>query len=155
RSVGLAGASIPLLVFGVIVIAGRLVGARVPDRFGPGRVASVALALSAVGLVVLGLVPTTVGLIVGTAIFASGVAFTMPALISLSVSRVPAEERGTVVGTTAIFIDVAFGISPVILGVLAVGTGTGATFVLSGVIAAIGSLALVVRREALRHPAVA
>ena len=155
QSVGMAGASLPLLVYGLAVVGLRIVGARVPDRFGSGRVASVALALSSVGLALIGLVPTPLGLVAGTAVFAAGIAFTMPALVSLAVSRVPPEERGTVVGTTAVFMDIAFGFSPAVLGVIAASTGTGPTFLLSAAIAAVGSVVLVARRESLRAPAVA
>jgi MFS family permease len=112
----------------------------------------VALALSAVGLTVIGLVATPAGLLAGTAVFAVGIAFTMPALVSLAVSRVPPEERGTVVGTTTVFMDVAFGIAPVVLGTMAASTGTGPTFLLSAAIAALGSAVLVARRESLRGP---
>jgi MFS family permease len=155
QSVGMAGASLPLLVYGLAVIGLRIVGARVPDRYGSARVASVALALSAAGLAVMGLVPTPLGLVAGTAVFAAGIAFTMPALVSLALSRVPPEERGTVVGTTAIFMDVAFGFAPAVLGLVAASTGTGPTFLLSAAIAALGSAVLVARREFLRAPAVA
>jgi MFS family permease len=153
QSVGLSGARRPLLVYALVVIGLRIVGARIPDRFGSGRVASVALALSAVGLTVIGLVATPAGLLAGTAVFAVGIAFTMPALVSLAVSRVPPEERGTVVGTTTVFMDVAFGIAPVVLGTMAASTGTGPTFLLSAAIAALGSAVLVARRESLRGPA--
>jgi MFS family permease len=92
-------------------------------------------------------------LLIGTAIFASGIAFTMPALVSMAISRVPPEERGTVVGTTAIFMDIAFGVAPVVLGLMAAETGAGPTFLLSAVIAGLGSAVLVARRATLREPA--
>jgi MFS family permease len=155
RSVGMDGASLPLLVYGLIVVGLRIVGARVPDRFGSGRVASVALALSALGLTILGLVATPFGLLLGTAVFATGIAFTMPALISLAVSRVPPGERGTVVGTASLFLDMAFGLAPLALGTMAASTGTGPTFLLSAAIAASGSVVLVARRASLQRPALA
>jgi MFS family permease len=127
----------------------------VPDRFGAARVGSIALALSAIGLATMGAVQTPIGLLAGTAVFASGIAFTMPALLSLAVSRVPPEERGTVVGTAAVFLDVAFGVAPVVLGVIASGTGAGPTFLLSAAIAALGSALLVARRNVLGQPATA
>ena len=62
--------------------------------------------------------PNPIGLLVGTAVFASGVAFIMPALLARGVAR-PADERGTVVGTATLFLDVSFGIAPAVLGVVA------------------------------------
>jgi hypothetical protein len=69
------------------------------------------------------------------------------------VSRVPPEERGTVVGTTTVFLDIAFGIAPVVLGLIAAEAGIGPTFLLSAAIAASASAVLVGRRASLDHPA--
>jgi MFS family permease len=152
-AIGMTGASTPLLVYALIVIGLRIVGATVPDRFGAAKVGSFALALAGIGLGVMGAVQTPAGMLAGTAIFASGIAFVMPALLSLAVARVPPEERGSVVGTGAVFLDVAFGVAPVVLGAMASGTGAGATFLVSAAIAAVGSALLVLRRNDLGQPA--
>ncbi len=145
---GFENGGLPLTVYALIVVALRVVGATWPDRFGAGRLSSIALGVSAAGLAIIGLVPTTIGLIAGTAIFASGVAFTMPALLSLAVSRVAPEERGTVVGTTTVFLDLAFGIGPVVLGAVAARSGYGVAFVVAGASAAFGCALLLSRRSA-------
>lgn len=149
RQIGLDGSAVPLAMYALIVVALRVVGARVPDRFGAARVSGAALAISALGMAILGLVPTAMGLMVGSGVFAAGVAFTMPALLALAVSRVPAAERGTVVGTTTVFLDLSFGIAPVVLGLIAERAGYGPAFLVAGVLAATGSALLVVRRQAL------
>jgi predicted MFS family arabinose efflux permease len=151
-SVGMTGAALPLAIYAVIVVILRVVGATWPDRFGAARLSGAALALSAIGLLVIGLVATPVGLIAGTAVFATGVAFTMPALLSLTVSRVPPEERGSVVGTTTVFLDVVFGFAPVILGAVADASSYGTTFLVSAALAAAASLLLVVSRGRLARP---
>jgi MFS family permease len=151
-SVGMEGAALPLAVYAVIVVVLRIVGATWPDRFGAARLSGAALALSAVGLAIIGLVPTTVGLMVGTVVFASGVAFTMPAILSLAVSRVPPSERGSVVGTTTVFLDLVFGFAPVILGAIAAASGYGTTFVVSAGLAAAASVLLVARRAQVARP---
>jgi MFS family permease len=99
--------------------------------------------MSATGLAVIGLSPSAIGLLVGTSVFAVGVAFTMPALLTMTVARVPPSERGTVVGTTTVFLDLAFGLAPVGLGSIADRTGYGATFLVSAVLAAVASMLLV------------
>ena len=86
-----------------------MVGATWPDRFGAARLSARRWRYRPPAYLVIGLVPTPIGLMIGTVIFASGVAFTMPALLTLAVSRVPPEERGSVVGTTTVFADVVFG----------------------------------------------
>jgi hypothetical protein len=49
------------------------------------------------------------------------------------------------VGTTTLFIDVAFGLSPALLGLLAGPAGYPATFLVSGAVAAVGAAWLLVR----------
>jgi MFS family permease len=151
RAVGMDGAGAPLAVYALAVVVLRIVGARWPDRYGAVRVSGTALVISAVGLAVVGLVPTVEGLMVGTLVFATGVAFTMPALLTLAVSRVPASERGSVTGTVTLFLDVAFGIAPVALGLIANRVGYGPTFLASAVLAAVASVLLVVRERSLER----
>ena len=66
-----------------------------------------------------------------------------PALFSLAVEGISANERGAVMGTTSAFLDVAFGLGPATLGVVAAGFGRGGTFVAGSIVAAVG-LVLVV-----------
>lgn len=155
RAVGLPGAGLPLVLYALIVVALRIVGARWPDRFGAARLSGAALAVSAAGLALMGLVGTPAGLIAGTIVFAVGVAFTMPALLTLAVSRVPPDERGTVVGTATLFLDLAFGLGPVVLGVVASEGGFPAAFLASAALAGLASAMLVVRRRELSAPVAA
>jgi len=141
--------SVPLGIYASVVVVLRLVGARLPDRLGAVRLSGAALLATAAGLTLMGVVPSAIGLIVGTIGMSIGVAFTFPALIVVAVARVPVDERGTVVGTTTVFLDLAFGIAPLVLGVIAGTTGYGFTFVLSGVLAAIGWVVLRRTRERL------
>ena len=152
REVGLEGAALPLAAYALVVIGLRIVGARLPDRIGAARLSGAALACSAVGLAMIGFLPNVAALLIGTVVFAIGVAFTMPALLALAVSRVPDGERGTVVGTAALFLDLAFGIAPVVLGLIAARTGYGPTFLVSAALAALASGLLIVRRRALAVP---
>jgi MFS family permease len=149
---GLDGVGGYLAVFALVVIGLRIFGARLPDRFGAARLSGTALVLSATGMLIAGLFPTEAGLWVATVVFAGGVAFTFPAIVALSVMGVPPDERGAVVGTTSIFLDVSFGLSPALLGLLAVSTGYPPTFLVSGVIAAIGAAFLLIRGGSLTRP---
>jgi MFS family permease len=149
-NLGLDGAGPALALFAGIVVALRIVGARLPDRLGAARLSGAALAVSALGLALLGLLPGTGGLFLGTAVLAVGVAFTFPALMALAVSRVPPDERGSVVGTASAFLDLAFGIAPASLGAIADASGYPGAFLVSAIIAAGGSLLLIIRRDAAR-----
>ncbi|HET7702630.1 MAG TPA: MFS transporter [Candidatus Limnocylindrales bacterium] len=152
-AVGMDGAGLPLAIYALIVVALRIVGATWPDRFGAARLSSAALALSAVGLTVIGSFASPMGLLLGTVVFAAGVAFTMPALIALAVSRVSPTERGSVVGTTTIFLDVVFGIAPAGLSLIADAAGHGIMFLVSAALAGVAAALLASRRRRLEAEA--
>lgn len=151
-ALGLDGVGGYLAAFALVVIGLRIVGARLPDRFGAARLSGTALVLSASGMTIAGLFPTEIGLWVATVVFAAGVAYTFPAIVALAVMGVPPSERGAVVGTSGIFLDVAFGISPAALGLMAGVTGYAPTFLVSGGIAAIGATYLLVWGRRLARP---
>jgi MFS family permease len=147
--VGMSGAGAPLALYALIVVGLRIVFVKLPDQVGAARLSGAALAVEAVGLVLIGLLASPAGLLIGSVVFALGIAFMFPALVSLAISRVDDMERGRVVGTTSAFLDLAFGFAPALLGAMAGQTGYAATFVVSGVIAAVGSVALFARRSSL------
>lgn len=140
---GMSGAGLVLGLFSAIVVTIRSVGARIPDRIGPGRCTRIALALTAIGLAVIGTWRTPVGLLAGAAVLGVGVALFTPALFSLAVEGIAPNERGAVMGTTSAFLDVGFGFGPATLGFVAAGFGRGGTFIAGSIVAAAG-LALVV-----------
>jgi MFS family permease len=149
---GLGGAGGYLALFALVVIGLRLVGSRWPDQFGAARLSGTALVFSALGMVTAGLFPTELGLWVATVIFGAGVAFTFPAIVAMATQGVPADERGAVVGTTGVFLDVAFGLSPAVLGLIAASTGYPPTFLISSIVAATGAGYLLIRRPGQPAP---
>jgi predicted MFS family arabinose efflux permease len=142
---GMGGSRVVLLLFAAVVVGIRGVGARIPDRLGPARATRIALALSAAGLAVVGAWRTPAGLVAGTAVFATGVALLTPAVMTLAVQGVAPRERGAVIGTTSSFLDLAIGLGPAALGLVAAAAGRPATFLASAAVAGAGLL-MVVRR---------
>lgn len=142
-AVGMDGAGLPLAIYAGLVIGLRIVFAKLPDQAGPARVSGGALAVGAVGLAILGLLPSPTGVLIGTVAFASGVAFLMPGLLTLAVSRVSEMERGSVVGTASAFLDLAFGVAPAVLGIVAAEVGFGGVFLAGAAASALGFLLLV------------
>ena len=142
---GMGGSRVVLLVFAAVVVGIRSVGARIPDRLGAARATRIALAASAAGLAVVGAWPAPAGLLSGTAVFATGVALLTPAVLTLAVQGVAPRERGAVIGTTSSFLDLAIGLGPAALGLVAAAAGRPQTFLASAAVAAAGLL-LVWRR---------
>jgi MFS family permease len=136
--IGMAGSGAVLLVFAGVVVLIRSVGARLPDRLGPGRAIRAALTLSVAGLVVVGTWHTPAGLVVGAVVLAVGIALLTPSVFALAVADVPATERGQVVATTSAFIDIAFGVGPVGMGIVAASFGRPAVFLAGAATAAAG-----------------
>ena len=148
-ALGLGGAGPALAVFGAVVIAVRLFGAKLPDRVGAVPLTATALGFTAVGSAIIALVGGLPGLLVGSAVLGVGVAMTMPAVLTLAISRAPATERGSVVGTASLFLDLAFGLAPVFLAPIAAGAGYPAIFLASSVVAVLGAVILLSARSRL------
>ena len=93
---GMDGAALPLAVYALIVVGLRIAFAKLPDQVGAAQ--AVGRARSSVAAAGLAddrrSFASPIGLLVGTAVFAAGVAFLFPALLSLAVSRVAETERG-------------------------------------------------------------
>jgi MFS family permease len=144
---GLEGARLIFLLFSAVVIAVRTLGARVPDRIGPRRASLGALISTAAGMIVLAAWPGAAGVVVGTVVLAVGQALAFPALMTLAMRGVPSSERGSLVGTFTAFVEVAFGLGPVLLGVVAAGFGFRGAFLVGGLVALSGLLLLPPARE--------
>lgn len=142
----LGGAGTFFGVFAIVVVVLRILGAKLPDRIGAARLSGTALVVSATGMAIAGLFPTSIGLLVATVVFGTGVAFTFPAIMAMAVIGVEADERGAVVGTAGLFVDAAFGLSPAVLGLLAQAAGYPSTFIVSAFVAAFGAAWLLIRR---------
>ena len=136
----MAGSGPVLLVFGLVVVGCRIVFAKLPDRVPPFRLAAAALALIAVGMAVTGLVPTVAGLFAGAALMAVGIAFVTPAFFAAITRRLEPSERGAAFGTVSIFLDLAFGGGPVLLGLIVYAASIPTAFLLGALIPVVGAV---------------
>jgi MFS family permease len=116
--VGAGSSGAVFSTFAVIVLAVRVVGARIPDRSGPVRVASAALGMLTLGLGALALLRSAAGLFGGTALFALGTSLLYPSLMRLVVDATPTDERSSAVATFSIFFDLSQGLGAPALGVV-------------------------------------
>lgn len=129
-----------LLLFGLIVVGCRIVFAKLPDRVAPFRLAAAALALIAMGMATTGLVPNVPGLFAGAAVMAVGVAFVTPAFFAAIARGLEPSERGAAFGTVSIFLDLAFGGGPVLLGLIVGAANIPSAFVIAALIPAAGAI---------------
>lgn len=129
-----------LLVYGLVVVGCRIAFAKLPDRVPPFKLASAALALIAVGMAVTGLVTTVPGLFAGAAMMAIGVAFVTPAFFAAIARGLDPSERGAAFGTVSIFLDLAFGGGPVVLGLIVDAASIPTAFLLAALIPATGAI---------------
>jgi predicted MFS family arabinose efflux permease len=147
KDVGLSGARYVLLVYGLTALVLRLLGARLPDRLGALRMASVALLCSIVGLLTVAAFPSKLGLFAGSIVFAGSGAYLFPATLSLAAGRAPVDERGAVLGTFTAFFDLSQGLGALALGGVVALSGYRAAFA-CGAMASV--CAMVVAQSMLR-----
>ncbi|HEX4902012.1 MAG TPA: MFS transporter, partial [Acidimicrobiales bacterium] len=114
--IGQSGAGPFLLLYGVLVLAIRLIGSKVPDRLGPVRTSTYALVAVTVGLLCIGLIPTATAAWVATVMLAIGMSLLFPALFTAAVNGAPASERSHAVGTFSLFFDLSQGLGAPALG---------------------------------------
>lgn len=151
ESIGVTEWSLVLLQFGLIVVVTRLIFARLPDRVPPYRLGAGALALTAIGILTVALIPTPVGLFVGAGILAAGVAFMTPAFFAALMTRVEPHERGAAMGTMTIAIDLAFGGGPMLFGLVAAAGGIPIAFIAGSGVAGAGAIGAAVAWRRVAH----
>lgn len=148
EDIGLDNSDLAFAVYGGLVLAVRVLGARIPDRFGTISTATAALLAIALGMAVMAGLRSATGLYAGTAIFAVGMSLLFPALISLVVAGVPEAERSSAVATFSIFFDLSQFIGLVILGGVVSLGGEPAAFAAGSISALLG---LAVLRALVPH----
>jgi len=139
NAVGLMPASTPLFVYGLVVVAGRLSLARFLDRLPALMLGAVALVIIAGGLMIMAFWTTPLGMVLGAAVFALGVTLSTPAFFSAIFATAHPSERGAASGTASVFLDLAMGGGPMLLGLAAQAGGIPLAFGLAAAVALAGS----------------
>jgi MFS family permease len=127
--IGMEDSGTVFLVYGCLVLAVRVLGARLPDRLGPMTAGTMATLASAAGLVIVAAVPRPLGLYAGAVVFAVGMSLLFPAMMTLALTGIPQRERGAVVGTVSSFFDASQALGTPLVGVVAAHAGNRAAFV--------------------------
>jgi MFS family permease len=127
-----ASAGAIFLLYGILILVVRIVGARLPDRLGPRNAGAIALASSGTGITIIAAWPSLAGLVIGTIVFASGMSLLYPALLTLAIAGIKDSERASVVGTFSSFFDLSAGFGAAIAGVIAEFAGYRGAFAVAG-----------------------
>ncbi len=125
--------------FALTVVATRVLGGWLPDRYGPIRCAAGAGAVEAAGLVAIAASESLPVAVAGAVAMGAGFALLFPSLALLVVNRVPIERRGVAMGTFTAFFDLGMGIGGPLTGAAAALGGYSAAFVLAACCALAGA----------------
>jgi predicted MFS family arabinose efflux permease len=137
-AVGLMPVSTPLFVYGLVVVAGRLLLARVLDRFPALLLGAVALAIIGGGLLIMALWSTPIGMTLGAAVMGFGVTLSTPALFSAIFATAKPRERGAASGTASVFLDLGIAGGPILLGLAAQASGIPFAFGVAAALVLVG-----------------
>jgi MFS family permease len=146
---GVGNGTLAFTAFAATVVAVRIIGGNLPDRFGGARCAAVAGVVESAGLAAIALAHSLPVAILGAMAMGGAFAMLLPSLALLSLEGVPTERRGAVMGTLTAFFDLGVGIGSPIAGAVAALDGYGASFAVAAVVA-LGVTGFSIR--AGRHP---
>jgi MFS family permease len=127
--------------FAATVVAMRIFGGWIPDRYGGARSAAAAAAVAACGSALIAVAQTLPAAVAGAVLMGAGFAIVFPSLALLVVNHVPEERRGAAMGTFTAFFDVGVGLGSPIAGAVATAAGYGMSFALAAV-AALGTIVI-------------
>ena len=129
--------------YGGLILAMRLAGARIADRFGARETAMFAVGCIVTGMLVMASWSSRPGVYAATVVFSIGMALQYPALIRLVIAQAPADQRSSAIATLSIFFDLSQGLGLFVLGaIVAVFDGERAAFLAAAVLSSGAVVAL-------------
>jgi MFS family permease len=136
--------------FAAAFILARVAFGHLPDKLGGANVALISVLLEGAGLALIWLAPWSGVAVAGALLTGFGYALVYPGLGVEAVRRVPAQSRGSAMGTYTAFFDLALGIANPLLGLIAGAAGLQSVFLASALVVL---CAAAVAMRLLRTPA--
>jgi MFS family permease len=156
KQIGLDNSGTIFAEYAVSVLLVRIFFARLPDRLGSVRGASLAMSLQTVGLFAMCAWHTAAGLYASTFVYSMGVSLLYPSLFPIVVDTAPEHERSQAIATFTLFFDVSQGLGAFLLGVVVTLSSERWAFGAAGVLSLLGLVLLrTVGRRSQGAPAVA
>ena len=140
-------AGLVMTAFGIGFIFVRVVLGSLPDRMNGYRVALWSLVVEAIGQTMLWGAPHEIVALAGALVTGLGCALVFPALGVEALKRVLPANRGSAMGAFVAFLDIAYGVSGPVAGVIASQFGYAAVYLFGGACALAGAVLVVTRRN--------
>lgn len=125
-------------VYAAVVVVSRPFAGVLADRMGRRKVATPAMALSALGISILALSPSLQMVLASALIYGLGFGALYPSLLALAVDVVKPAERGAALGTFMAAFDSGIAVGSMALGLVAQMAGYSSVFVLAGCVGVVG-----------------
>jgi MFS family permease len=132
-------AGLVMTAFGVGFIFVRLALGHLTDRTSGYRVALWSLIVEAIGQAMIWAAPSEIVALAGALVTGLGCALVFPALGVEALKRVPAANRGSAMGAFVAFLDIAYGASSPVAGVIAGQYGYAAVYLFGAACALLGA----------------
>jgi len=142
RTIGLSGAAGLFLLYSAISVTLRIAGAKLPERLGVRRMASIALVSVAAALTLLGTVAEPWALWTGAALMGFGMSFLYPSLMANVVNVAGEHERAVALSSFTMFFEVGTIVGGVVLGAVGQIFTKQAGFIGGAIIALLGLVVL-------------
>ena len=125
-----------------VVLLIRLFGARLPDRLGWRVASAIALGSATLAGLLFAAWASVIGIYIATVALSIGQSLLFPALFSAVVNNAPDAERSHAVGTFSVFFDLSGGLGAPLLGIVVSLSNERGAFLVAGLTAACGFIAL-------------
>lgn len=139
-------AGLVMTAFGVGFIFVRVVFGTLPDHMSGYRVALWSLLIEAAGQAMIWLAPNALAALAGALVTGLGCALVFPALGVEALKRVRPANRGSAMGAFVAFLDIAYGISGPVAGVIAGQLGYAAVYLFGAGCALLGAALILTAR---------
>ena len=140
-------AGLVMTAFGIGFIFVRVVLGSLPDRMSGYRVAFWSLVVEAIGQAMIWGAPYEIVVLAGALVTGLGCALVFPALGVEALKRVLPANRGSAMGAFVAFLDIAYGVSGPVAGVIASQFGYAAVYLFGAVCALLGAALVVTHRS--------